>query len=492
MPADNLLTLDVGTSSLKAALYDATGNLLAKASADYPLHYPKPGWAEQNPQDWWKACCTACRVILSRKVGPVRGICVSGQAPGCVPIDRQGSPLRPAILWLDRRAAPQVDWLVQHLGLEETLRTSANTLDSYFGGVKWLWYRQNEPENYTATWKILQANGYVLYQLTGKAVTDPSHAGICSPCFDFGNQIWSEVTCEQMGIDMEKLPMIAPSIAQVGTVTPEAAQATGLPAGVPVFCGGADFACSCLGSGVLGSGSVSLMLGTAGNLMFPAAPRTDPRLLNTIHVTGDILSCGGVLAGAAVNWFGEMLKIDMPDLYGTLDREAADIPPGAEGLVFLPYLMGERSPIWDPHARGAYIGLLATHGRAHLYRAVLEGVGFAFRQMLEILKENGALVNEIVAINGGARSLLWRQILADVLQVPIRWRPTKDGTTLGGAYLAALGAGLFNRFEDITAWLEPTIDTFPNLANVDIYQRRYAVYAGLYDKLKSDFLALRQ
>jgi len=395
--------------------------------------------------------------------------------------------LRPAILWLDRRATAQVHWLQAHLGRDEAERVSGNTLDSYFGGPKWLWFGQNEPDLLAKTWKILQANSFVILRLTGEVAIDPSQAGLCSPCFNLRGRRWDDDVCTLMGIDGELLPPIHPSHAVVGDVTPAAAAATGLPVGTPVVCGGGDFACACLGAGVVGRGAAAMMLGTAGNLLVPAADASDPRLLNTIHVTGDRLSLGGVLAGGAVRWFGEMLRLDLPDLFARLDSEAAQTPPGADGLLFLPYLMGERTPIWDPSARGVFLGLSASHHRGHLFRAVLEGVAFAYLQMMEILAEAGSPVYDIIAVNGGARSALWRQIFADVLNVPIRWRPSSGGTLMGGAYLAAMGSGDVQGFADLSSWLEPTVDAFPTAAHREVYIRHYTVFRELYSRLADTF-----
>jgi xylulokinase len=233
-----------------------------------------------------------------------------------------------------------------------------------------------------------------------------------------------------------------------------------------------------------------MMLGTGGNLLIPKTKSYDTRLINTIHLTGESLSLGGVLAGGSVQWFREMLGIDDPNLLASLEGEAAQVPPGAEGLIFLPYLMGERTPIWDARARGVFIGLSSTHKRGHLFRAVLEGVAFAYQQMMDVSVEMGSQIKEIIAINGGARSALWRQIFADVLGVPIRWRPSSEGTSLGAAFLTALGVGDFSEFGEINAWLEPTINTYPDEANADIYRNRYNVYSQLYTNLRDIFVEL--
>ncbi len=484
------LVLDVGTSSFKASLYDTSGRLLAQEAEGYTYHSPKPGWAEQNPQDWWDACCAACRKISSRMVFHLLAVCVSGQAPGCVPLNAAGEPVRPAILWLDRRSTPQVEWLKENLGLQTVLDAGMNTLDSYFGGVKWLWYRQSEPENYAATWKIVQANGYIIYKLTGEVVSDPSHAGICSPCFDPVLGKWSQPVCDLMEIDIDRLPAIHPAANTAGWLTQSAAYATGLPAGTPVLCGAADFVCSHLGSGATGYAAASMMLGTAGNLMCLSSNRPDARMLNTVYFNEEIISTGGVLAGAAVRWLGDLLHLEPHQVFGELEGEAAAVEPGAEYLLFFPYLLGERSPIWDAEARGVYFGLSTRHTRGHLYRALLEGVAFGFRHLLDIFTENGAAIGEIRIMDGGANSRLWRQIIADVLQLPIRWMPGKDGTSLGAAALAASAVGVLDKLEDVTRWQEPPVDTMPDPAASAVYTHSYCIYRELYPRLKDLFPAL--
>jgi len=232
------------------------------------------------------------------------------------------------------------------------------------------------------------------------------------------------------------------------------------------------------------------MLGTAGNLLVPEPAKMDPRVFNTVHVTGEKLSLGGVMAGGAVHWFLEMLGGEESGLLATLEQEALQVSPGAEGLIFLPYLMGERTPIWDPYARGVFMGLTTRHRRGHLYRALLEGIALAFRQMAEIFSEMGSPIQEIVAINGGANSPLWRQIFADVLGVPIRWRPKSGGTALGAAFLAALGVSDQEGFAGLQAWLEPTIDTLPRPEEARVYASHYPIFCMLYGRLKDDFQKL--
>jgi xylulokinase len=482
------LAIDIGTTSAKAALYDLGGELLASRSADYPLHHPHAGWAEQDPNAYWEAAQSLCGALLAlTRNPPVRAVCVSGQAPSCLPINRAGDPLRKAILWLDRRATREVDLLRERLGLEEAVARSGNTLDGYFGGPKALWLQANEPDLWKGTWKILQANGFVIHRLTGEAVTDPSHAGLMSPFYNAGARAWDPSICDLFNVPLDCLPTVYPSTSIVGHITPSAADATGIPAGTPVVCGGGDFACACLGAGVFGGGSAAMMLGTAGNLLVPGPGKNDPRLINTVHVTGDPLRLGGVMAGGAVRWFGDMLRTSEPDLFATLDAEAEAVPAGAGGVLFLPYLLGERTPIWDPHARGAFIGLSGGHHRGHLFRAVLEGVAFAFRQMAEIVGEAGSPIREVIAVNGGAKSPLWRKIFADVLGVPVRYRPASGGTVLGAAYLARVGAGDTKGFEEIEGWLEKPIDTVPSARAGAIYDQQYGVFRDLYGRLRESF-----
>ena len=483
------LSIDVGTSSTKVSAYDARGSLLLSRSAGYSVDVPRAGWAEQDPEDWWLAVCRiAPEVMAGITRHHVAAISVSGQAPLCVPVDSDGHALRKAILWLDRRATPQVDWLTEHIGEERCLEVGANRLDSYFGGIKWLWFRQSEPELFDRTWKIMQANGFVSWHLTGEAAIDPTQAGLCSPCFDIATGAWDVAICDAMGIPLGMLPEIRPSTAVIGVVQADAARASGLPEGTPVVCGGGDFACACLGAGVIGRGSGALMLGTAGNLLMPGASNPDPRLLHTHDVAGAPLTFGGVMAGGNLSWFAGLFEGSRTDFFGSSDEEAARIPAGSEGLLYLPYLMGERTPIWDPEARGAFVGLTSRHTRAHLYRAVLEGVAFAFRQIVEI--SGSADLESIVAIDGGARSALWRSIFASVLGLPVRSGADGAGTGLGSAFLAALGTGEVTAFEEITRWVQPRDEIAPESVARNRYDVLYPTYAGLYSKLQPDFRAL--
>ena len=479
-----LLAIDIGTSATKAALFSLAGELQAVQTQEYGLDHPQPGWAEQAPRDWWAAACRCTTRVMAEAGQPaVAGVAISGQTPSLVAVDREGLPLRPAILWLDRRAHPQVAWLETHLGSQAAIAASGNLLDSYYGGVKWLWFRREEPQLYRQTWQIWQASSYLIYHLTGVPLLEVSQAGLCSPCFNLHTQSWDPFICDRVGLDLEKLPPLVPATHIAGGVTPQAARQTGIPAGTPVCAGGGDFALSCLGAGSPRPGSAVVMLGTAGNLLVPDPAGTDPRLINTRHVSGGGLSLGGVYSGGVVTWLRTLLGLGPAEAYTQLEAEAAATPPGAEGLVFLPYLMGERTPIWDPHARGLFFGLSQAHQRGHLYRAALEGVAYAFREMLDIVAGTGTPIHQVTLTDGGARSPLWRQIFTDVLGLPVHWQPG-GGTLLGTALLAGVACGALPGFEAIDSWLGPATTRQPRPETAAVYAQRFDTYRQLYGRLK--------
>lgn len=498
-----ILVADLGTSATKAGVFTLEGKEVASAMAEYTAAYPQPTWAEQDANLWWDAAITSIRGSLEKaEVEPeaVNAVSISGQAPSCLAIDPDGEPLRPAIIWIDRRATEEVEWIAENIGADEVRRVAGNYIDGYFGGPKWLWFRNKEPDLFDKTWKILQAHSYVIFKLAGALVTDYSHAGLCSPCFDLQKKEWSQEMCEALGIPLSLLPELMPSHQVVGHVNAEGARASGLAAGTPIVCGGGDFACATLGSGVIEVGQAAQMLGTAGNLLVPMGETIDPdpKLLNTVHVTGDYLTLGSIYAGGVLQWFRDQLgepeieeakRIDK-SAYRLLDEKAAEIPPGSEGLILLPYLMGERTPIWDAYARGVYIGLTPYHTRSHMYRAALEGVAFGFRHMAEIIEQQDVKIEEIIAVNGGAKSALWRQIFADVLNSRIHYYLGGVATLLGDVILAGVGTGQFSGFEVVREWLEIAETQEPDADAHAMYAMYYKLYRKIYLQLKDQFKEL--
>lgn len=499
------LGCDIGTSATKTVIYDCEGKALGSSSMEYSTLYPKPTWAEEDPELWWKATKTTIGESVE-KAGidgsDIEAIGISGLAPECAPIDRKGKPLRNAILWIDRRATEECKWIEEHIGLDKVHEICGNTVDPYFGGPKWLWFKNHEPHLYKKTWKILQGHSYSIFKLTGEVVTDYSHGGICTPSFDLRKKEWSEEICETMGIDVDKLPQLHPSHEVIGEITSEAASKTLLKKGTPVVTGGGDFACSTLGCGVITVGGACQMLGTAGNILIPMGKtiKPDPRLINTIHVTGDYLSVGSTFAGGLVQWFKnhlgspEVVAGDEKGVspYVLLDEQAEKIPPGSEGLIVLPYFMGERTPIWDTYARGVFLGLTTYHTRIHMYKSILEGIAYAFRHMIEIAEKTGVHIEQIISVNGGAKSKLWRQVFSDVLGLPMSYIATSGGAPMGDAVLAGMGVGCFKDFRVIKKWLGVTDENKPDEHAHKIYLKCYEIYRRTYEHLKADFRDLHR
>lgn len=353
-PADLLMAIDLGTSGTKAGLFGLDGRRIAMATVEYAAAYAAPTWCEQDADDWWAAAAAIGRVIEASGLPASRiaSVIVSGQGPSCLPLDRHGKPLRPAIVWMDRRASAEADEILARVGAEAE-RASGNRVDGSFGGPKWLWFRDHEPERFAQTWKLVQANGYVTFRLTGEIATDDSHAAICAPFYDLEGRRWSADMLDAMGLDVELLPEIVPPTQVIGTVSSEAAVATGLVVGTPVVAGGGDAACAVLGAGVVEPGRFVQMLGTSGNIMGPVSRglAVDTRLVNTVHLTGDGLISGTTYAGGVLQWFRdvvgppEVATANGRSAYELLDEAAADVPPGAAGLLMLPYLMGDRTPL---------------------------------------------------------------------------------------------------------------------------------------------------
>jgi xylulokinase len=487
------LGIDLGTSAVKLLLMGETGEVLKTVSKEYPVYYPKTGWAEQNPEDWWQATREGIREILD-KVNEaernVQSIGFSGQMHGLVLLDKNDEVLMPAILWCDQRTQAECDYISEKLGGKLSEYTGNKALTG-FTAPKVLWVKRNCPDVYKKIKHILLPKDYIRFKLTGEYATDVSDAS-GTLMFDVGNRQWSSEMLEFLELDREVLPVCYESYEVTGMVTEAAGLDTGLPSVAKVVGGGGDQASGAVGTGVVSPGIVSVALGTSG-VVFACQETYSVDDLNRLHafchangkwhVMGVMLSAASCLKW----WVEEANKLD-GNSFNSLLAGAEKIAAGSNGLVFLPYLMGERTPYSDPNARGAFIGLTMTHGREHMTRAVLEGVCFGLKDSLEIIYGQSIPVQRIRVSGGGAKSKLWRQILADIFGLPVDVVNSVEGPAFGAAILAAVGAGAFNSVEDACSSLIKTISTVePNKEVQNKYQAMYEVYHSLYGTLQATF-----
>lgn len=485
-----LLGIDLGTSACKVALFDREGQVIAKASEAYPVYYPKPGWAEQNPTEWWRAICKAIRAMLSE--GPVKpediaGVGIDGQSWSAIPVDEKGEALANTPIWMDTRAQDICEELNERVGAEEIFTLAGNSLQPSYTTAKILWYKRNMPEVYAKTYKILQSNSYIVMKLTGVMSQDMSQ-GYGLHCFDIRTGTWNEAMCEKLQIPMSFLPDIYPCHQVVGTVTKEASEECGLAQGTPVAAGGLDAACGTLGCGVIHAGETQEQGGQAGGMSICMDTcKADRRLILGYHVVpGKWLLQGGTTGGGGVmRWLEQELSSKGQDTLCWFNELAEKVSPGSDGLVFLPYMAGERSPIWDPKAKGVYYGLDFGKTRGHLIRAAMEGVAFSLRHNLEAAREAGADVSVLRAMGGSANSLLWTQIKSDITGKPIIVPSSDTATTLGAVILAGVGVGLYESFEEaVKLTVRNQRSHEPSPVNKAVYDRNYETYLKLYLQLK--------
>jgi xylulokinase len=488
--------IDTSTTATKALLMDESGKVLGVASNEYRYETPQPLWSEQAPSLWWHATRESLRQVLARSgVEPdtIRGIGLTGQMHGLTLLDEQGHVLRPAILWNDQRTASQCDEIRRRVGLENLIRITGNDALAGFTAPKILWVQEHEPEIWKRVRHILLPKDYVRYCMTGEFVCDRSD-GAGTLLFDLAKRDWSPHLLRVLDIPASHLPRTCEGTELSGRLLPAVADELGLPAGLPVFGGGGDQAASAVGTGAVRAGVVSLSLGTSGVVFATTeGPVFDPQgrlhaFCHSVparwHLMGVMLSAGGSL-----RWLRDTFAPGMD--YDSLLAPAAGLPAGSEGLFFLPYLTGERTPHPDPHARGAFVGLTVRHGLPHLTRSVLEGVAFGLRDGFELLK--GAGLNDLTQVRltgGGARSPLWRQILADVFSTQIATVNSLEGAAFGAALLAATGAGVFPSVEaacDATIQVTSTLDPGQDQP---VYEKAYPVYRSLYPALKPAFAAV--
>lgn len=484
------LGIDVSTTATKALLMDERGAVLGVASSEYACDAPRPLWSEQDPRLWWTAAQRALR-DLRFDPASVAGIGLTGQMHGLVLLDAAGEPVRPAILWNDQRTGAECDEIRRLVGRERLIATAGNDALTGFTAPKILWVKRHEPEAWAKARHLLLPHDFVRLRLTGEHASDKAGAS-ATILFDLARRDWSPAVVSALGIDASWLPRTFEGTEVTGAVTPQAAAATGLRAGTPVFGGGGDQEAAAVGTGAVDEGVVSASLGTSG-VVFAATrrPFVEPagRLHAFCHAVPGRWHLMGVMLSAAgsLRWFRDTFAPG--EDFDTLVATAAAIPPGADGLVFLPYLTGERTPHPDPLARAAFVGLTVRHTRAHCVRAVLEGVAFGLKDSLDLMRSAGlAAAGEVRVTGGGAKSALWRQILADVFGATVATVSTHEGAAHGAALLAATGAGAFGDVASAcAAAVRVTGRTEPSGAARE-YRRVHERFRELYPALKADFV----
>ena len=492
---DHYLGIDVGTTAVKALVVGEDGKIAGEAESALEVSVPSPGWSEQHPDDWWKGTVEAVRASLEAAgVQGVNAIGLSGQMHSSVLLDEDYRVVRPAILWNDVRTTDQCRFITERVGKAGLRRLVGNPALEGFTAPKLLWVREHEPKHFERTSKVLLPKDYVRFLMTGALATEPSDAA-GTLLFDVKRGRWSEEMITGLQLDPAMLPPVFGSSEITGTLTPTAAEALGLKAGTPVVGGGADNAAASVGSGVVTPGTLQTSIGTSGAVVAPIdRPRVDTgmRIHSFNHAVDGTWYLMGVTlsAGAALGWYRQTLAWpggSLPE-YEEMIAEADATEPGANGLTFLPYLSGERTPHADSNARGAFSGLNVAHRRGHLTRAIMEGVTFALRDSLELMRKLGVDATEIVAVGGGARSAVWRQMQADVLGVPVVRVGPPGGAPYGAAVLAAVGAGRFGSVpEACESWLRPIDRVEPRSEMADLYDRAYSRFRELYPRLKRHF-----
>ena len=484
----NYIGIDLGTSSVKLVLMDTAGHIIANVSKSYPIDYPKAGWSEQNPYDWYDACMEGMKELLDgQDESTVGGISFGGQMHGLVILDSEDNVIRPAILWNDGRTTKETNYLNNVIGKDKLSQYTANIAFAGFTAPKILWMKKNEPEKFAKVVKIMLPKDYLAYRLSGSFCTDVSDASGML-LLDVKNRCWSKEMMEICGVKEEQLPKVYESWEVVGTLKPEVAKELGFSENVKVIAGAGDNAAAAVGTGTVGDGQCNISLGTSGTVFISSknfGVDEHNALHSFCHADGSYHLMGCMLSAASCNkWWAE-------EILGTKDFAAEQAPIqklGENHVFFLPYLMGERSPHNDPDARGVFFGMSMDTSRADMTQAVLEGVAFALRDSLEVAKSLGIKIERTKICGGGAKSPLWKQIIANVMNIKVDVLEVEEGPSLGGAMLAAVGCGVYPDVETAGKKLAKVVDTVeptPELAAK--YEERYQKFKELYPAMKPLF-----
>lgn len=501
-----LLGIDIGTSGTKSVIFDEQGKTIASDTKEYPLYQPENGWAEQDPEDWWDAVCHTVKNALSKGgIDPsgIKGVGLSGQMHGTVVLDDADNVLRKAIIWCDQRSSDECDEITEAVTKEKLIEITANPALTGFSASKIMWIRNNEPHIFERISKILLPKDYIRYKLTGEFATEVSDAS-GTQFLDVPQRKWSDYVLDKLSVKRQWLPRVYESIEISGKVCESASKLCNLTPGTPVAGGGGDQACGAVGNGIVEGGLISSTIGTSG-VVFAHCDELyiDPkgRIHTFCHAVPGAWHVMGVTQGAGLSlkWFRdnfcleEMATADLMgvDPYVLMDREAERIPAGSEKLIFLPYLMGERTPHLDSNARGVFFGISAIHTKAHMIRSIMEGVAFSLKDCLDIIGEANMDIRAIRASGGGGKSPLWRQIMADVFGKSVHTINSTEGPALGAALIAGVGTGIYKSVgEACRTAIKTDSRTDPKPADSSLYKKHYALYGDLYKSLRDDFKKL--
>jgi xylulokinase len=501
-----LLGIDIGTTGTKTIIVDQEGRVLARSTVEYPLYVPQPCWSEQEPEDWWQATVESIRqVLVQGRIAPGRiaGLGLSGQMHGSVFLDKDGQVIRRALLWNDQRTAAECAWITRKVGRKTIIAETCNPVLTGFQAPKIIWLRDHEPHSYDRVAQVLLPKDYVRYRLTGEYATEVSDAS-GTALLNVPERRWSDIILQRLDLPRQWFPRVHESPEVTGTVTPAIAELTGLRPGTPVVGGGGDQAAGGVGNGIVEPGAVSCTTGTSGVVFaYLDKPAMDEGLRTHTfchavpgkwHVMGVMLAAGGSLRWLRDTLFAEEKTVAAQmgvDPYELMTAQAACAPAGSEGLLFLPYLTGERTPHPDPNARGVFFGLSPRHEKRHIVRAVLEGVAYGLKDSFDLIAALGVDMPQVRASGGGARSRLWRQIQADVCQREMSVINVDEGAAFGAALLAGVGAGVY---PDVMTACRTTIrvqDTLePDPQSAAIYEQYHALYRRLCSHLRQDFAQL--
>jgi len=501
-----LMGIDIGTTGVKTLLINQEGEVISSITTEYPMFTPKPNWAEQNPEDWYKSTIeTIKRTLHKTKINPekIKGIGLTGQMHGLVLLDKNHSVLRPCILWCDQRTDKQCEYITNKIGKERLIQLVCNPALTGFTAGKILWVRDNEPQIYEKIYKILLPKDYIRFRLTGEFATDVSDAS-GTLLLDIKNRRWSDEILNELDIKKDFLPVCYESIEITGKITRYISKLTGLIEGTPVIAGGGDQAAQAVGTGIVKIGDVSATIGTSGVVFaFTDEVKLDPlgrvhtfchAVPGKWHIMGVMLSAGGSLRWFRDNFCNQEkdeAKRTKKDVYDIILRNCSNISAGSDGLIFLPYLTGERTPHSDPYARGVFFGLSLLHTKDHIARSILEGVTYGMKDSLEIIKEMNVPVNQIRLSGGGAKSLLWRQIQSDIYNRTVVTVNITEGAAYGAALLATVRTGIYGSVEQACKnTIKVTSSLNPDIKNVPVYEKYYRIYQSLYKSLKDEYRKL--